>query len=32
MSSGSRRLTMIEGPFVDGETSLMTAFTRCEWS
>jgi hypothetical protein len=32
MSSGSRRETMIDGPFVEGETSLMTALMRWEWS
>jgi hypothetical protein len=32
MSSGSRRLTMMLGPFVEGETSLMTALMRWPWS
>jgi hypothetical protein len=32
ISSGSRRLTMIDGPFVEGETSLMTALMRWPWS
>jgi hypothetical protein len=32
MSSPSRRLTMIDGPLVEGETSLMTALTRWPWS
>jgi N utilization substance protein A len=28
----SRRETMIDGPFVEALTSLMTALMRCEWS
>jgi hypothetical protein len=32
ISSGSRRETMMLGPRVEDETSLMTALTRWEWS
>ena len=32
ISSGSRRLTMMLGPLVEFDTSLITALMRCEWS
>jgi hypothetical protein len=32
ISSESRRETMMLGPRVEEETSLMTALMRCEWS